>query len=63
MNDLDVGVDRLKRDLKGLEETLNFLTEPKFKYVFEGVGHLLATIFIRSAEMFHQINQTGIKKM
>jgi exocyst complex component 4 len=39
------------------------LQERKTRYVFEGVSHLIAAIFIGAAEHIRKINSNGVKKM
>ena len=34
-----------------------------YSYVFEGLGHLVSSIFINSTQYFSRINENGIKKM
>ncbi len=33
------------------------------RYVFEGLGHLVASILINSTQFLKRINENGIKKM
>ena len=41
-----------------------FLTNPLLhRYLFDGLGHLVASIFIGSTVYMRQINTNGIKKM
>jgi exocyst complex component 4 len=35
----------------------------KLRYIFEGVGHLVATILINCANTIKRINSNGVKKM
>ncbi|XP_022086586.1 exocyst complex component 4-like isoform X2 [Acanthaster planci] len=62
--DPDPNVLKLNKDLTTLEEALNPSLMPhKFKYVFEGLGHLVSFILINSAQYIKRINENGIKKM
>ncbi|XP_033633233.1 exocyst complex component 4-like isoform X3 [Asterias rubens] len=62
--DPDPNVLKLNKDLTTLEEALNPSLMPhKFKYVFEGLGHLISFILINSAQYVKRINENGIKKM
>lgn len=36
---------------------------PPSRYLFEGLGHLVASIFITSTQYLKTINSSGIKKM
>ena len=63
-SDPDENIITLNRDLTRLQETLrSSLTEKKFTFIFQGIGLVLATIFIRSAPRFHRISESGITKM
>jgi len=33
------------------------------RYIFEGLGHLVSTILINTAQYLKRINENGIKKM
>lgn len=60
----NVQVTKLTRDLLQIEEALSHsLQERKTRYVFEGVSHLVAAIFIGAAEHIRKINANGVKKM
>ncbi|XP_038070549.1 exocyst complex component 4-like isoform X2 [Patiria miniata] len=62
--DPDPNVLKLNKDLTTLEEALSPSLMPhKFKYVFEGLGHLVSFILINSAQYVKRINENGIKKM
>ncbi|XP_071827721.1 exocyst complex component 4-like [Apostichopus japonicus] len=60
----DQNVLTLSKDLSGLEEALHSSLQPiKFKYIFEGLGHLISYLLINSAQQIKRINDNGIKKM
>ncbi|CAH1783447.1 unnamed protein product [Owenia fusiformis] len=62
--DPDSNVLKLNRDLTSIEEAMAQSLQPKkFKYVFEGLGHLVSTILINSTQYLKRINENGIKKM
>ena len=64
MADLEPGVERLREDLNKLDvATAAYLSDAKIKFVFEGLGQLLSSIFIHSAEKLVFINGITIKKM
>ncbi|KAJ8025994.1 Exocyst complex component 4 [Holothuria leucospilota] len=60
----DQNVLTLSKDLNGLEEALHSSLQPiKFKYIFEGLGHLISYLLINSTQHIKRINENGIKKM
>lgn len=60
----DENVVRLNKDLISFEEIISqCLQQSKFCYVFEGMGHLISTILVGSAQMLRRINENGVKKM
>lgn len=60
----DENVTKLNKDLCSIEETMQQAVIPKkFKYIFEGLGHLVSTILINSSQFLKRINENGIKKM
>ncbi|XP_003386577.1 PREDICTED: exocyst complex component 4-like [Amphimedon queenslandica] len=62
--DCDSGVKELANDLTSLKmNTVGILTLPKQSYLFDGVGHLVAAIFINSTSFLNKININGVKKM
>jgi len=62
--DIDEQVVRLNKDLVQLHDLLSSnLQTRKVKYVFEGLGHLVAAIFINSAHYMIKINDSGKKRM
>ena len=47
-----------------IEEALSHsLQERKIRYIFEGVSHLVAAIFVGAAPHIRKINEHGVKKM
>ena len=60
----DAPVTQLAEDLKDIDLVMvAVLTTSKYHYLFEGLGHLLAVIFINSTKHITAINTNGIKKM
>jgi len=60
----DGNVRKLATDLKDIDQVMVAILSPdKYRYLFEGLGHLVATIFIASAQNMKTINNNGIKKM
>jgi len=60
----DENVTRLNKDLSSIEEAMQQSVQPKkFKYIFEGLGHLVSTVLINTAQFLKRINENGIKKM
>ncbi len=54
----------LNRSLVQLDEIFrNSLNSRKVRYIFEGLGHLIAAIFINSAQYIAKINDNGKKRM
>ena len=54
----------LTKDLLLIEDALSHsLQERKIRYIFEGVSHLVAAIFIGAAMDIRKINENGVKKM
>ncbi len=54
----------LAADLKDIDLVMvAVLTTSKYHYLFEGLGHLLAVIFINCTRHIGTINTSGIKKM
>jgi len=63
-DEIDEQVVRLNKDLMQLQELMTSnLQAAKVKYVFEGLGHLVAAIFINSAQHVIKINDSGKKRM
>ncbi|CAI9732804.1 exocyst complex component 4 isoform X2 [Octopus vulgaris] len=62
--DPDSNVLKLNKDLSNIEEVLSLSLQPKkFKYIFESLGYLVASILINSIQFLKKINENGIKKM
>lgn len=62
--DPDSNVLKLNKDLSSMEEVLSHSLQPKkFKYIFETLGYLVASILISSVQFLKKINENGIKKM
>ncbi|XP_052228593.1 exocyst complex component 4-like isoform X2 [Dreissena polymorpha] len=62
--DPDSNVLKLNKDLSGIEELLAASLQPsKFKYIFESLGYLVASILMNSMQFIKKINENGIKKM
>lgn len=62
--DPDSNVLKLNKDLTAMEEVLSQSLQPnKFKYIFEGLGFLVASILMNSIQFLTKINENGIKKM
>ncbi|ESO90976.1 hypothetical protein LOTGIDRAFT_122393, partial [Lottia gigantea] len=62
--DPDSNVLKLNKDLTSMEEVLAQSLQPKkFKYIFESLGYLVASILINSIQFLKKINENGIKKM
>ncbi|XP_012937750.1 exocyst complex component 4 isoform X3 [Aplysia californica] len=62
--DPDSNVLKLNKDLSGMEEMMAQSLQPKkFKYIFESLGYLVASILITSVQFLKKINENGIKKM
>lgn len=60
----DRHVKDLADDLKNIDLVMvAVLSSDKYRYLFEGVGHLVAAIFICSTHHIKNININGIKKM
>ncbi|XP_062567053.1 exocyst complex component 4-like isoform X3 [Saccostrea cucullata] len=62
--DPDSNVLKLNKDLSSMEEVLQQSLQPKkFKYIFESLGFLVASILMNSIQYMKKINENGIKKM
>lgn len=60
----DPKVLELSRVLANVEEVMaNSLHPRKCKYIFEGLGHLIAKILISSAQYMNVIDEAGIQRM
>ncbi|KAH9499232.1 Exocyst complex component 4 [Bulinus truncatus] len=62
--DPDSNVLKLNKDLSSMEEMMTQSLQPKkFKYIFESLGYLVASILINSVQFLNKMNENGIKKM
>lgn len=60
----DPEVTKLNKDLSNIDEAMTASLQPrKLKYIFEGLGHLVASILINSTVSIKRINENGVKKM
>ncbi|UYV72880.1 EXOC4 [Cordylochernes scorpioides] len=60
----DNEVMRLIKDLAAIEEELSHTLLPrKLRCIFEGLGHLLASIFINYVGKLNKINENGVKRI
>ncbi|XP_043286055.1 exocyst complex component 4 isoform X2 [Venturia canescens] len=60
----DPRVEELSRVLQNIDEALQSTLHPKkTKYIFEGLGHLIAKILITSAQYIGKIDESGIQRM
>lgn len=60
----DSDVRQLATDLKNIDLVMvAVLSQEKYRYLFEGVGHVVAAIFISSTNHIKTINTNGVKKM
>ncbi|CAI8041444.1 Exocyst complex component 4 [Geodia barretti] len=60
----DQQVKQLASDLRSIEMVMSaVLTPEKLRYLFDGLGHLVASIFIGSTFFMRKISTHGIKKM
>ncbi|KAJ8682074.1 hypothetical protein QAD02_017866 [Eretmocerus hayati] len=63
-DEVDPRVEDLSRVLHHIDEALQMtLQTKKTKYIFEGLGHLIAKILISSAQYIERIDENGIHKM
>lgn len=57
-------MEELSRVLQNIDEALqSTLQSKKTKYIFEGLGHLIAKILITSAQYSERIDKSGIQRM
>jgi len=62
--DPDSSVIKLNKKISGFEEVMQQSVQPrKFKYIFEGLGHLVSSILINCTQFLRRVNENGIKKM
>ncbi|KAF7995170.1 hypothetical protein HCN44_004642 [Aphidius gifuensis] len=60
----DPRVEELSKILQTIDEALQCTMHPKkSKYIFEGLGHLIAKILITSAQYIEKIDKSGIQRM
>lgn len=60
----DTGIKEFNRDLCSLEEQLALqLTDSKLRFLFEGIGHLMATVLIESGMKLNRIDEPCITKI
>ncbi|OXU21806.1 hypothetical protein TSAR_005060 [Trichomalopsis sarcophagae] len=60
----DPRVEELSRVLQHIDEALQSTLHPKkTKYIFEGLGHLIAKILITCAQYIERIDESGIQRM
>ena len=60
----DAAVRQLATDLKNIDLVMvAVLSQEKYRYLFEGVGHIVAAVFISSTNYIRTINTNGVKKM
>lgn len=60
----DTTVRQLATDLQNIDLVMvAVLSQEKYRYLFEGVGHIVAAIFISSTNYIKTINTNGVKKM
>ncbi|CAB3976804.1 Exocyst complex component 4 [Paramuricea clavata] len=62
--DADTLVIQMNKDLIALEDIVATSLAPhKFKYMFEGLGHMMSSLIISAAPNIKKINSNGVKKM
>ena len=60
----DVGIKEFNRDLCSLEEQLALqLSDMKLRFLFEGIGHLMATVLINTGKKLHRVGSFCITRM
>ncbi|XP_046430735.1 exocyst complex component 4 isoform X1 [Neodiprion virginianus] len=60
----DPRVEELCRVMQHIDEAMQSILHPKkAKYIFEGLGHLIAKIIITSAQFMEKIDEIGIQRM
>ncbi|EYC28854.1 hypothetical protein Y032_0007g3461 [Ancylostoma ceylanicum] len=61
--ELDAEVIELGRDLQSFHQLLSsILSQPKLRYIFDGLGHLCAAIFIHSSQHMPRLSESGKKR-
>ncbi|XP_046850236.1 exocyst complex component 4-like [Xenia sp. Carnegie-2017] len=62
--DADTLVINMNKDLVALEDIVSTTLAPhKFKYMFEGLGHMMSMLIISAAPYIKKMNANGTKKM
>jgi len=62
--DPDLSISLLTADLRKFQEQIMPVLEPhKFKYIIDGLGHLVAELLIDGSRLITRISPSGIKKM
>ncbi|XGW19971.1 hypothetical protein V3C99_003639 [Haemonchus contortus] len=62
--ELDAEVIELGRDLQSFHQLLSsILSQPKLRYIFDGLGHLCAAIFIHSSQHMPRLSEAGKKRV
>lgn len=62
--ELDAEVIELGRDLQAFHQLLSsILSQPKLRYIFDGLGHLCAAIFIHSSQHMPRLSESGKKRV
>jgi len=62
--EVDIQIPQLSKDLKDIEDICSSaLAYKKLRYVFHGLGYLMACIIISSTNYIKKINRNGVKKM
>ncbi|VDK41805.1 unnamed protein product [Cylicostephanus goldi] len=62
--ELDPEVIELGRDLQTFYQLLSsILSQPKLRYIFDGLGHLCAAIFIHSSQHMPRLSEAGKKRV
>ena len=60
----DVGIKEFNRDLCSLEEQLALqLSDMKLRFLFEGIGHLMATVLINSGKRLQRVGSFCITRL
>ncbi|XP_011498011.1 PREDICTED: exocyst complex component 4 [Ceratosolen solmsi marchali] len=63
-DEADSRVEELSRVLQHMDEAFqSTLHQKKTKYIFEGLGHLIAKILITSGQYIERIDKSGIQRM
>ncbi|XP_066910805.1 exocyst complex component 4-like [Clytia hemisphaerica] len=62
--EVDIQIPQLSKDLKDIEEICSAaLSYKKLRYIYHGIGYLMACIIIASTSYIKKINRNGVKKM